>query len=1036
MSEPIKLQETWDEAVKIFEDIIGDGVDPEHQNGEYIKGKILGKSSKFSEKGKAVKTVNCVLALSAIAADAAAPICSPGPICLKGLAFLVDTAITFRQFYRVRSIRDVVEGLSVHLKDVEDTMNVHKLTPGGISQDLLDTCLQILRAFLDICTAYANVKKDSKKFTGTIKMVAKAGIKYDQGITDSLKTIEGLATRVGRLKENDVWKGNVENISSRVQSNNRNTISEVMCRHDKDIWKTWTTAAHNEHRERFTPQVGAWIETDEKLLTWAKLEERIATPTIILESPEGHGKSFICSEIIAQLASKDKPLSPKSKVSVAYFYFKPTGTSTQSKSEMKISLHEALMAVAWQLSQDDVSYQGFLADLCRNQQNHPTSAKDLWRNWIADYKPQNGSSKSIFIILDGIDQSAWKTGGDREALQDILHNINAYADNGLSIRLLLSCQESFHRNLGDRWKEVSVQIDLRIHLSKDVSAFIEQKMDYVCRHFDETDAKAWREKHESNLRSLRNCKLASLNTVFEAIGEESDSNKVSRIIGEALSNLRNYQLGIKKQVRKLNQNLDPAEIEDLNEMIACIVLMEQWPTLTQIQDILQLRAGNEVKKSTETLENQIKSYGRLLEVSDGVVSSADTMYYFQEHDTKQNPELPEDFDSALELDSSFRRLFRSPRDQQKDVIGNTESKRSTQEPTERPNQRANQESNQEQQMVGNNNRGKVDEKEVAIVERLLLATCGEDLYKRFGFDSFFDHLRNNTADSVQLTAHVQNNIAPKTLPSTSKIQFETHDGHLRIISFLLKSICLPDAKKLYKSLHNYASTYLFEHIKELDISEMEELQERVEKISRNLLSFFKNKKCVKIWLEPDMIEDVKFFDWAETSMKRTTEWFQTLDSKGYLYACLGEYTEPPTREELLSQPIEMLANQWLQREEWDVEFVFDRLLACYKLSGKLTKSKGPSDARDESDVESSDSDSSSDDSSSVTSDDSAIAPDLIYRVEGLARDELKLEEGNEVVDRTHNRVIETLLYYEHYSEVIERSKEIRENQKQNWHLML
>jgi hypothetical protein len=87
-----------------------------------------------------------------------------------------------------------------------------------------------------------------------------------------------------------------------------------------------------------------------------------------------------------------------SNVSVAYFFFKDDQPGTRS-------FDQALRDIAYQISQNDPTFEKYIAATCDSAQD-AQSLHSIWRTLFTGYFLKNTNTEScVFIVLDGMDES-------------------------------------------------------------------------------------------------------------------------------------------------------------------------------------------------------------------------------------------------------------------------------------------------------------------------------------------------------------------------------------------------------------------------------------------------------------------------------------------------------------------------------------------------------------------------------------------------------------------------------------------------------
>lgn len=113
---------------------------------------------------------------------------------------------------------------------------------------------------------------------------------------------------------------------------------------------------------------------------------------------------------------------------------------------------------------------------------------DLWKRLIVGFKPNKASKKTLFIILDGVDQCAPASSKEtpKSLFMEIIKTMGKFEKSGLQIRILLSCKDDFLDESKDEINGALSKVKIRDCNDGDVRIMISTKMDDVCDRFGNT----------------------------------------------------------------------------------------------------------------------------------------------------------------------------------------------------------------------------------------------------------------------------------------------------------------------------------------------------------------------------------------------------------------------------------------------------------------------------------------------------------------------------------------------------------------------
>ncbi|KAJ0107457.1 Neutral permease protein [Diaporthe amygdali] len=479
--------------------------------------------------------------------------------------------------------------------------------------------------------------------------------------------------------------------------------------------------------------------------------------------------------------------------------------------------------------------------------------RDQVHQWLASYMPRTGR-QSIFIILDGIDQihsdDQQMEEKTRTALREIIRQVSKPSKGGLDIRLLLSCRESYiaERIPEEEQKAVS-WINLADYCQDMANAFIDKKLGWICYGFDSTqNAKdlKWPWRLKEKLLHHSNGNIGMLSALFRDISDPERRSSLDEFDRRLDNYLDNYKRMIPAHIQTLNQRLNDDEIEDLNEIIACIVLMKQWPTLTQIRGILGLRREGRPAPDEDELRDRFRYYGQLLSVSEDILFSETTLNFFLECEQRIIPSFffePSAENHTGPIDTGSEDGAGGPNI---NGIGGTQ---------------------------------KIHKSEIDIVRNALVFVCGDDLYRRFDFDKFFAFCSAGQIDSGPGTWTASRYGMESTRlssPATYRnfIGFGSSDGHTRIACSLLRSLQASEETEnsANDSLRDYAIKNVFWHISKIDHEPDSGSSRRESQICEMLQSLFTGQHAIKLWLSQDWGDSDRFSNWLKSAVETTLDW--------------------------------------------------------------------------------------------------------------------------------------------------------------------
>lgn len=668
----------------------------------------------------------------------------------------------YRGSFTVRSLRETIGKLQPHLEDIRATLDIEK-HGDRLPRRLRSIIIKTLSEFVQICSIYAKVQKDSTSIKGVAKNVAKALVRYDGNMSAHLANIEMFVKESRGVKSDEVYN-NVAMTRSDARKAGESTKIKESLDVDGIISKPPWVAAHREYRARFKRGTGAWLQRRDDFRAWVNVEDaNCKQPVLLLTAPGGHGKSHLVSDVVDFLQSEHLCSHPSPPVSIAYFYFgiPITAGSSKAKTQHTLCLRDALSAMIWQYTESDAKFQMFASEKVKQV---GLSSVELWQRFIETFQAQKVSEKkTLFLVLDGVDQCGHDPSGETPAsdLLYIIEHMSTLTTPGLQIRLLLSCKDGVFDGPEIQRKDMVATVAISDHNDTDIRLMIKTKMDDICGTLkSDHEITCWREDCEKAIASRIRGNFVELNGLFNTIKRGATQSELIDMINKILdgSSYMEYQLEI------LEGALSERQIDDLNEILSWTVYMFRWPTIDDIYHILRQKSG----KRTDLPLDEVRSlYGPILQFGDDIVTSYDVMEYF----------------AKLEN----RRLNVNAFDQLPGRDGD--------EPTD--------EEEEEDALIPHS--------EILIVQELVKNMCGKEIFDKFKFEEHFGRLQSEKPRGP--SRRIQCDLL--------KAHFMIISGCFQSI------LAPDENVEHSESLDDYIARYLFRHMKRMQLDQLEDAQQKV-----------------------------------------------------------------------------------------------------------------------------------------------------------------------------------------------------------------
>lgn len=708
-----------------------------------------------------------------------------------------------------------------------------------------------------------------------------------------------------------------------LEDSNRDKIKKQLAFDEKSpSWNSWKKTYENLQNLRLE-DTGKWIISDTSLANWADTQKSASTPVVALEAPNSSGKTHLCFPVLKYLG-KPRPDSEGQtpQVSVAHFFFKGSGSSPMSTGSRKggVPLRDAFAGLVLQLTEKDVAFQTFVAEQCR-QALGSFDAKEIWDNLIMAYSTSSSKNlkeaptkdgpgdvkpgKIFFLVIDGL-ETAKGSDQDPDGTSLVKHVIkgitelhqgnskNTKRKQPLEVRLFITGTPEYlqkvlvddppnpngagtsevsgnNGSIPSSYKERPNTSDGGASAKPSTGPAIGISRILLCEKNHEDLHIFIQKKGETALAKLRNFKneinipdfisklirdsQSSYSDLLTFIEEiEGADDEIELQKILECESLRNIQITGSVQ-RRVDMLFKTSSKQHVDDFNEIL----PWIVLPERwPDMDQLEAVLHLKHGVAVeLRHRVETvYGSLLECNDaGMVYSFSTMEYFQN--------LAEIRNANLEGPSSnAHKLLQSN--------GQT--------------------SNQLEQF---------DRKQLEVLQEIISSFCGNTLFSKSGLHQFFKQSDDTNIDPPG-------------------IWFDNADGHCRIILSLLKAIC-PENREDAKSLHRYAIECLLWHLGKVSSADIVALSaERKREIGRWLYAFFMHEKFVHVWFVEDQLPRILSTEWWK-ALNEVLRWLRDPAVGEGAHLMFGDNKSSMIleRKDLMERACEILASEWLLRNDWD-----------------------------------------------------------------------------------------------------------------------
>ncbi|OAX83844.1 hypothetical protein ACJ72_01801 [Emergomyces africanus] len=671
------------------------------------------KAAKYG-KAKDVldKTLSCIQTLGNLLAQGASMIFGPSNLCFNAVSYLITAAQNYSKIFG--GIAELFERISAFLERFEIYVRSKSV---GIELDihLRKIIHELLRSFMRICALSIKISRENK-FLLALEVFSFGSDKGIQAELDKLEALVERETGMGvaltlesaKITEGNVTvgfaetKGSLHVLDSKVddvtgQLSSVSTFLERLEHADRMNETDGTSKKHKEtikqalkiekeawrnDQEEFmrvqVPSTGQWLLTDPQFTAWIGGKGDVG-PIIGLEAKQGYGKSFLCSTVIRHLLHLHPPAHQDSRTSVAYYFF-------QKDNKDEKSVNNALRAIVWQLTNNDLVYRKLVAAACNKPEEFGNSF-ELWKQLVSQFSTK--TEATFFIVLDGIDKTEMDRG---HPLIEIFRDVSLIAQEKrlLNIKLLLTGRPGAFTEIQNDPKITLSSLALGTRNEDDIIKYIDARMDLM---------DILKRSSQPDIQELRNCIRARLTD-----GAEGDFFKLNFMLTEISKKRRRKEIEealehagedrletIAREIDRLNKSLGDEDIQELNDLLGFVITAIDYPTLEILEAVLLVKNG---EGSLVPLQEQIQDkYSAFLEIaSDRTVSiTSDTIIDFFRKQSSASKDFPPGRSSAS-----------------------------------------------------------LHEAEVAIIRRFLRNVCDEELFNKFGFEELFKRKLGNKAACINV----------------------------------------------------------------------------------------------------------------------------------------------------------------------------------------------------------------------------------------------------------------------------------------------
>lgn len=564
---------------------------------------------------------------------------APASVIFSAVSTLWEVGETYRKYFRAKAVGEILAEIHPHLERFQVHLEYAK--KGARPHAPVVRCLSyILTDFLHICAFYSKVKRnEANPLRRTLNVIGAIVGDGNSQVKDHLNDIEKQAKAEERYSIASIY-GNSRYVEGDRMQDKYEELIRLRFEEDLNpsVLASWGET-EKTLKTRFIKEVGSWLERNDLFSSWADTNAAKADPTLVLQGEEGSGKTHLAYRAIRRL-KRDIGDRMQEK-SVACFYFKTT-----EREEAIYTVRQALIAIIWQFAKTDPEYREFVASRCKDTGERLPNT-ELLNRFVTGYTATK--KKTFFIVLDGIDQADQTD--DENIFAHVVNQSRKLVDgNGnFQIRVLLTITNAL--SLTDEQmfaSEFSKPCPSIVRTAKDQQHDIRHFVDKcLARNYKGLEERPGSDNLPSQIKDrLVRSYRGNFKELDVFLDEIANAIKTGRLKEMQDREFQDLSETLAFQIKRYNHELEPTDIETLNKIIMCIVLLREqfptpWPTLQQLQAFLE---WNHVRRLEDEIRGKFSSLLKIIR-DNGVtrVQSEVLKDYFKKtiknkHSNKSHPQ--------------------------------------------------------------------------------------------------------------------------------------------------------------------------------------------------------------------------------------------------------------------------------------------------------------------------------------------------------------------------------------------------------------
>jgi Cdc6-like AAA superfamily ATPase len=392
------------------------------------------------------------------------------------------------------------------------------------------------------------------------------------------------------------------------------------------------------------PGTGDWIRENPIFRSWLEREK----PILWLSGRPGAGKSYLSSNIIQHLLQlHPQGVRDASRTSIAYYFCKDYDPDLRS-------FKKALRTLSYAICMNDPIYAKHVATVCSFPDDIRTTYM-IWQRLFVDFysKESDNLQNTVYVIIDGLDEAFEEERRNFLELLRVFSQDSPTRNGKLRVQIVLIGRPELSQVLDDILGESIPTITISAeNNSGDIIEYVRTSVAKI-KNLRKVP-KELRSEIVSALTKGADGMFLWVDLMLQEIANKHHQGQIREALRTAPKGLKDT---IRHVLERFSQDLQPDDIDDLNELLSWVTCAKRPLTLGELDDIMKIKS----KDGTGfiDLESELrKRFASFFAVSredglgvDELQLNLMRQYVDETGDTEQNDS--EGSDSDVEFDASM-----------------------------------------------------------------------------------------------------------------------------------------------------------------------------------------------------------------------------------------------------------------------------------------------------------------------------------------------------------------------------------------------